>query len=280
MWCPEYPPPPKKWKLSEMLGLQVWLGPEYPLPPPHQKWKLDQTEGLWIWVGPQLVSQTDRRTDRQLSNFSFVIFFSADPFVQCWFECVFDIEGCVASVSFDPDERFVKYLTMSFNDYNTYICICSQFYHWSCRSVYRRQDVCVAKVILWILSSCTYWWENRYPYPPLLHDGTTPHSWLMTPLLILGWWPPYPYLADDPPTHTWLMIPPTHTWLMTPPTHTWLMTPPIVGWWPPLPILGWWPPYPYLADDPPHSWLMTPLPILAWWPPPQMVGWCAESSWF
>ena len=61
-----------------------------------------------------------------------------------------------------------------------------QLFFWSCRSVYRRQDVCVAKVILWILSSCTYWWENRYPYPPLLHDGTTPHSWLMTPLPILG----------------------------------------------------------------------------------------------
>ena len=107
------------------------------------------------------------------------------------------------------------------------------FSDWSCRSVYRRQDVCVAKVILWILSSCTYWWENRYPYPPLLHDGTTP---------IVGWWPPYPYLVDDPPTHTWLMTP-----------------------------------HPYLADDPPpHSWLMTPLPILAWWPP--MVGWSAESS--
>ena len=36
-------------------------------------------------------------------------------------------------------------------------------FFWSCRSVYRRQDVCVAKVILWILTSCTYWWENRYP---------------------------------------------------------------------------------------------------------------------
>ena len=32
---------------------------------------------------------------------------------------------------------------------------------WSCRSVYRRQNVCFAKVILWILTSCTYWWENR-----------------------------------------------------------------------------------------------------------------------
>ena len=110
-------------------------------------------------------------------------------------------------------------------------------YIWSCRSVYRRQDVCVAKVILWILSSCTYWWENRYPYPPLLHDGTTPHSWLMTPLPILGWWPPHPYLADDLPTHTWLMTP-RHSWLMTP-----------------LPILGWRPPYPYLPDDPPPPWL-------------------------
>ena len=98
-------------------------------------------------------------------------------------------------------------------------------YFWSCRSVYRRQDVCVAKVILWILSSCTYWWENRYPYPPLLHDGTTPHSWLMIPLPILGWWPP---------THTWLMTPPYLAW----PPHSWLMTPP--------PILGWWPP---------HTWL-------------------------
>ena len=96
------------------------------------------------------------------------------------------------------------------------------FHNWSCRSVYRRQDVCVAKVILWILSSCTYWWENRYPYPPLLHDGTTPHSWLMTP---------YPYLVDDTPTHTWLMTPPILGWW---PPHSWLMTP--------LPILGWWPP--------------------------------------
>ena len=41
----------------------------------------------------------------------------------------------------------------------------SSFSRWSCRSVYRRQDVCVAKVILWILSSCTYWWENT---PPIL----------------------------------------------------------------------------------------------------------------
>ena len=127
---------------------------------------------------------------------------------------------------------------------------------WSCRSVYRRQDVCVAKVILWILSSCTYWWENRYPYPPLLHDGTTS---------IVGWWPPYPYLVDDPPTHTWLMTPlpilgwwppPIVCWL--PPTHTWLMTPlPILGWWPPH-IVGWWPPLPILAcwPPPPHGWMM------------------------
>ena len=123
-------------------------------------------------------------------------------------------------------------------DINLHTCF---FSVWSCRSVYRRQDVCVAKVILWILSSCTYWWENRYPYPPLLHDGTTPHSRLMTPLPILGWWPPYPYLVDDPPTHTWLMTPP---------------------------IVGWWPPYPYLADDPPtYTWLMTPPPIVGWWPP-------------
>ena len=90
--------------------------------------------------------------------------------------------------------------------------------NWSCRSVYRRQDVCVAKVILWILSSCTYWWENRYP----------PHTWLMAPPPIVGWWPP-------------------HTWLMTPPYLT--DGPPILGWWPP------------------HSWLMTPPPILAWCPP-------------
>ena len=34
---------------------------------------------------------------------------------------------------------------------------------------YRRQDLCVAKIVLWILTSCTYWWENRYPYPLLLH---------------------------------------------------------------------------------------------------------------
>ena len=133
-------------------------------------------------------------------------------------------------------------------DINLHTCF---FSVWSCRSVYRRQDVCVAKVILWILSSCTYWWENRYPYPPLLHDGTTPHSRLMTPLPILGWWPPYPYLVDDPPTHTWLMTPL-----------------PILGWWPPPPIVGWWPPYPYLADDPPtYTWLMTPPPIVGWWPP-------------
>ena len=126
------------------------------------------------------------------------------------------------------------------------VVVYSCFHDWSCRSVYRRQDVCVAKVILWILSSCTYWWENRYPYPPLLHDGTTPHSWLMTPLPILGWWPP----------------------------HSWLMTPlPILGWRPPYPYLADDPPHPYLADDPPtHSWLMTPLPILAWWPPPPN-GW-------
>ena len=56
---------------------------------------------------------------------------------------------------------------------------------WSCRSVYRWQDICVAKVILWSLTSCTYWWENT---PPYLADGP-PHSWLMTP----------PYLADAPP---------------------------------------------------------------------------------
>ena len=31
----------------------------------------------------------------------------------------------------------------------------------------RRQDVCVAKVILWILTSCTYWWENRDTPPPI-----------------------------------------------------------------------------------------------------------------
>ena len=142
---------------------------------------------------------------------------------------------------------------------------------WSCHSVYRRQDVCVAKVLLWILSSCTYWWENRYPYPPLLHDGTTPHSWLMTPLPhtwlmtplpILGWWPPHTWLMAP---HSWLMTPlpilawwPPHTWLMAP--HSWLMPPhpyladdpPILGWWPP--IVGWWPPYPYLPDAPP-PWL-------------------------
>ena len=97
----------------------------------------------------------------------------------------------------------------------------------------------------------------------------------MTPLPILGWWPPYPYLADDPPTHTWLMTPYPYL-LMTPhpyladepPTHTCLMTPlPILADDPP-PILGWWPPYPYLPHDTPtHTWLMTPLPILGWWPP-------------
>ena len=50
------------------------------------------------------------------------------------------------------------------------------FHDWSCHSVYRRQDLCVAKTVLWILTSCTYWWENRYPYHPLMHDGTPPHS--------------------------------------------------------------------------------------------------------
>ena len=107
-----------------------------------------------------------------------------------------------------------------------------EVFHWSCRSVYRRQDVCVAKVILWILSSCTYWWENRYP--PIL--GWWPP--------IVGWWPP-------------------HTWLLTPPYLT--DGPPILGWWPPH---TWLMAPPYLADGPPHSWLMTPLPILAWCPPP------------
>ena len=99
---------------------------------------------------------------------------------------------------------------------NGYIVPCRTCSLWSCRSVYIRQDVYVAKIVLCILSSCTYWWENRYPYPPSLHDGTPlpivgwdppPHIWLMTPLPILGWWPPYPYLADDPPPtpHGWMM---------------------------------------------------------------------------
>ena len=118
------------------------------------------------------------------------------------------------------------------------VTLCVMINCWSCRSVYRRQDVCVAKVILWILSSCTYWWENRYPYPPLLHDGTTPHNWLMTPypiwlmtpLPILGWWPPYPYLADYPPPPL-LVDDPPHPYLADdPPTHTCLMTPPPNGW--------------------------------------------------
>ena len=52
---------------------------------------------------------------------------------------------------------------------------------WSCR-----QDVCVAKVILSSLTSCTYWWENTPPHTWLM---APPHSWLMTPP-ILGWWPP------------------------------------------------------------------------------------------
>ena len=106
------------------------------------------------------------------------------------------------------------------------------------------------------------------PVPHCCMMVPPPHSRLMTPLPILSWWPPYPYLVDDPPTNTWLMTPPIVGWWPPypyladdPPTHTWLMTP--------LPILGWWPPYPYLA--PPHSWLMTPLPILAWWPP--LHGW-------
>ena len=74
-----------------------------------------------------------------------------------------------------------------------YLCYQLTFWaDWSCRSVYRRQDLCVAKIVLWILTSCTYWWENRYPYTPLLHDGTPLHSWLMTPLPIVGWCPPYP----------------------------------------------------------------------------------------
>ena len=95
--------------------------------------------------------------------------------------------------------------------------------NWSCHSVNRRQDVCVAKVILWILSSCTYWWENRYPLSPIAA------WWYHPPYLVDD--PPYPYLVDDPPTHTWLMTP--------------------------LPILGWWPPYPYLPDDPPpNGWMM------------------------
>ena len=64
-------------------------------------------------------------------------------------------------------------------------CCCTCVYHcWSCRSVYRRQDVCVAKVILWILTSCTYWWENRYPPPPPPYLADAP-----------------PYLADDPPPY-------------------------------------------------------------------------------
>ena len=104
--------------------------------------------------------------------------------------------------------------------------------YWSCRSVYRRQDVCVAKVILWILTSCTYWWENRYP-PPIL-GWCPPHSWLMTPP-ILDWWPPpilgwwkYPRTSMAPPILGWC---PPHSWLMTPPTHTCLMPPPpMVGW--------------------------------------------------
>ena len=107
-------------------------------------------------------------------------------------------------------------------------------YCWSCRSVYRRQDVCVAKVILWILSSCTYWWENRYPpilgwWPPIV-GWWPPHTWLMTP----------PYLTDGPPILGW--------W---PPILDW-WPPPILGWCPP--IVGWWPPYPYLPDAPP-PWL-------------------------
>ena len=129
--------------------------------------------------------------------------------------------------------------------------------YWSCRSVYRRQDVCVAKVILWILSSCTYWWENRYPLSPIATWWYHPHSWLMTPLPILGWWPPYPYLADDPPPY-----------LADGP-------PPIVGWWPPYPYLADDPPThtwlmtpPYLADAPPHSWLMTPPTHTCLMPPP------------
>ena len=35
MWCLEYPPP--HWKLSEILGLWVWLGPEYPSPLPRNE---------------------------------------------------------------------------------------------------------------------------------------------------------------------------------------------------------------------------------------------------
>ena len=95
------------------------------------------------------------------------------------------------------------------------------------------------------------WW---LPHPYLADDPPT-HTCLMTPPTIVGWWPPYPYLADNPPTHTWLITPPTHTWLITPPH----------------PYLADDPPYPYLPHDPPHIWLMTPLPILAWWPPPN--GW-------
>ena len=60
--------------------------------------------------------------------------------------------------------------------------------NWSCHSVYRRQDLCVAKTVLWIFTSCTYWWENRHPYHPLLHDGTPPPP--------VDWWPSY---------HSWLM---------------------------------------------------------------------------
>ena len=118
---------------------------------------------------------------------------------------------------------------------------CKRVSCWSCRSVYRRQDVCVAKVILWILTSCTYWWENT---PPIV--GWWPP--------IVGWWPPHSWLMAPP---SWLMTPhsqlmaPPHSWLMTP--HTWLMTPPIVSWWPPH---SWLMTPPYLADDPPHGWMM------------------------
>ena len=123
----------------------------------------------------------------------------------------------------------------------SFFSLCTVTYtdHWSCRSVYRRQDVCVAKVILWILSSCTYWWENIYP----------PHTWLMPPPIV-AWWPP----------HTWLMTPP-HTWLMAPPIlgwwppHTWLMAPPYLAHGPP--IVGWWPPPTHTCMmPPPHGWMI------------------------
>ena len=40
-------PFPWKWKLGQIEGLWIWVGPEYP---PPLKWKLGQIEGLWIWV--------------------------------------------------------------------------------------------------------------------------------------------------------------------------------------------------------------------------------------